>query len=100
MTYVECLEIVAPWYNLVLVGIVIALFIKFFMKPSKKIYLKPWIMLFIAICVYIIEEGMTAFGFSAINDIYRILHPLFEMIMISLFIYMLLLQRDYLRELK
>ena len=100
MTYAECLEIVAPWYNLVLVAILIALFIFFFKKPSKKIYLKPWILLFIAILVYVIEEVMTALGISEIMNVYQILHPLFEMVMIGLFIYMLLLQRDYLRGLK
>jgi len=101
MTYAtQCLGYIAPWYNLVLVGIVIILFIIFLKKPNKKIYILPWRVLLLAIGIYVIEELFTALKVSEIMNIYKIMHPLLEMAIISLFIYMLLLQREYLKKLK
>ena len=96
----ECLGYIAPFYNLVLVGILLILFFVFFRNPHKKVYLKPWKILLAVTLVYVVEEIMTATGVSEFMGIYRVAHPLFEMIMVGLFIYMLLLQREYLRNLK
>ncbi len=100
MTFTECLGLVAPYYNLVLVAIVIALFIKLFTKQEKGIYKIPWYFLFIAIIIYIIEESMTVMASAGFIEIPPLLFPIFEMLIISLFIYMLLLQRDYVKTLK
>jgi len=98
--FTECLGFIAPYYNLVLVVIVVALFIAFFRKPSKKFYIMPWKLLFTAISVYIIEAVLTVLNDLGMITINKLVAPILEMFMISLFIYMLLLQRDYLKKVK
>ena len=100
MTFTECLGLVAPYYNLVLVAIVIILFIIFLRKPHKKIFLEPWKLLLAAIIVYVIEAILTVLIDADIISISKLVAPLLEMLIISLFIYMLLLQRDYLKYIK
>ena len=94
----ESLGLVAPYYNLVLVTIVVILFIVFLRRQDLTISKKPWKLLFAAILIYILEEILTVTGISDIGNMYKILHPLLEMGMIGLFIYMLLSQREYLRS--
>ena len=100
MALAECLGFVAPYYNLVLVAIVITLFIVFLKNPGKKTYTLPWKLLFTAILVFVVEEILTVLHFAKMITLSPLVAPLLEMIMISLFIYMLLTQREYLRKLK
>lgn len=100
MTFTECLGVIAPYYNLVLVTIVILLFIKLFSLKEKGIYLRPWYFLFTALMVYVVEEAMTVMESMGLIEIPNLLFPIFEMIMISLFIYMLLLQSEYVKTLE
>lgn len=100
MTFTECLGLVAPYYNLALVAIVIALFIKLFTQRKKGIYISPWYFLFTAIIIYVIEEGITVAASAGLMEIPPLLFPIFEMLMIGLFIYTLLLQREYVKTLK
>ena len=100
MTFTECLGLVAPYYNLALVAIVIALFIKLFMQRKKGIYILPWYFLFIALMIYVFEESMTVMASAGMLEIPSLLFPIFEMLMISLFIYMLLLQKEYVKTLR
>lgn len=95
-----CLGAIAPYYNLVLVMIVALLFYKLFNTPTKKVFVKPWKFLFVAIFIYVIEEFLTVA--EGINLILfpTWLFPFFEMIMIILFIYMLLIQREYIKGTK
>ena len=58
-TLAYCLGMVAPYYNLALVVIVIILFLRLFKTPNKKTYLKPWKFLFAAVLVYVGEEIIT-----------------------------------------
>lgn len=95
----ECLGLVAPYYNLVFVAIVIILFSIFLRNPSKKLYIKPWKLLFLAILTYVVEEILTVFNDMNIISVNKLVAPLLEMIMIGLFIYMLLLQKEYLKTL-
>jgi hypothetical protein len=94
----QSLGLIAPYYNLVFVAIVIVLFIYFFKNTNKKTYLKPWKLLFIAILVYIVEEALTVLNNLHILNVSKLVNPLLEMIIISLFIYMLLLQKEYLKK--
>lgn len=89
-----CLGNVAPYYNLVLVVIVILLFLRLFKMPNKKIYLKPWKFLFGAVLVYVGEEVLTIVEMSYSIILPGIIFPLIEMGIITLFIYALLLQKD------
>ena len=93
-----CLGRVAPYYNLVLVVIVLLLFLKLFKTPSKKTYIKPWKLLFIAALVYVLEEGITVFEMGGLILVSPILFPVLEMIIITLFIYVLLLQRESIKK--
>lgn len=94
----ECVGIVAPYYNLVLVLILLMMFLKLFNLPNKKLFLLPWKLLFLAVSVYILEEMLTVFKIAGIIDYPRILNGVFEFVIISIFIYLLLIQKDYLKK--
>jgi len=96
----DAFGIVAPYYNLVLVLIVIILFIKLFSIKNKKMFFAPWRLLLIAISVYIIEEVLTVFHGAGIIDRPRILNAIFELIIITIAIYMLLIEKQHLVEKK
>lgn len=91
----NCFGFVAPYYNLAFVFIVMVLFIYFFMIPNKhKIYYTPWKLLFFAIMIFIVEEIMTVMDALGMISFPKIIFALFEMAMISLFLYMCLLQKE------
>lgn len=92
-----CLGSVAPYYNLVLVAIVITLFVYLF-KTKSKIYFQPWKFIFYAILIFVFEEILTVINDLQLITLSKLIAPLLEMIMISFFIYALLLQRDYLKK--
>ena len=98
--FAECLGFIAPYYNLVLVVVVLILFFTFFKKPNKKIYLRPWKILLAVILVYILEESLTVLHFANVITLSKFVAPILEMLMIALFIYMLLLQKEYLKTVK
>ena len=89
-----CLGLVAPYYNLVLVLIILPLFIRLLHIKSKVVNPKPWRLLFASLLVYIIEEILTILNSMNVVSSPRILTPFFEMVIITLFIYMLLSQRE------
>ena len=91
---------VAPLYNLVLVAIVIILYIYLLKIKTKNFYALPWILIFIAICIFIVEEIITVLSNTGIYLIPHFIFGFFEMAMITLFIYALLLQREYIKKLK
>ncbi len=94
-TLAYCLGRVAPYYNLVLVVIAIFLFLKLFKTQNKKTYIKPWKFLFAAVLVYLGEEIITVFDMANIISVPKIVFPLLETVIITLFIYVLLLQREH-----
>src|SRR3989338_5273527 len=92
------LSMVAPMYNLVLAAIALFLFIKLFSLPNRLIYLKPWKVLFAAFLIYLIEETFTVLRKIGFANLPIIINGIFEMIIISLFIYMLFVQKEYVKE--
>ncbi len=92
-----CIGTAAPYYNIVLVLILIPLFIKLLTIKNKKINLKPWKILGIALSIYVVEEILTILNGLGITNSPSILPPVFEFIIITLFIYMLLAQKEDLR---
>ncbi|MBI4440330.1 hypothetical protein HY638_05140 [Candidatus Woesearchaeota archaeon] len=98
MNFGYCLGDVAPYYNLILVLVVGFMFLRLFSMQNKGVYLKPWKLLFAALCVYIIEEFLTVFNAIGIANVPRIMNAVLEMIMVILFIYILLLQKEYLER--
>ena len=93
-TLAYCLGRVAPFYNLALVVIVIVLFLKLFNIPNGKTYIRPWKLLFAAVSVYVVEEIVTVMDMANIVSVPKIVFPIFETAIITLFIYVLLLQRE------
>jgi hypothetical protein len=89
---------VAPLYNLGLVVIAIFLFVKLFTIPirDRRVYLMPWKLLFFAVIVFIIEEGLTVLRMAEIVNIPVHINGFFEFVIICIFIYTLLLQREHL----
>jgi len=96
LTY--CIGRVAPIYNLVLVVVVIILFVHLFNTPRKKTYIKPWKFLFVAVLIFVVEEIITVLDQAAVIAVPKIVFPLLEMVIITAFIYMLLLQREYVKK--
>lgn len=97
-TISTCLQIVAPFYNLALVVILVILFIKLFSLKSKKVFIKPWKFIFIALLVYVVEESINIFESMQVIPVNVLVYPILELIIITLFIYMLLLQKQYTKK--
>ncbi|MBI4453172.1 hypothetical protein HY636_00850 [Candidatus Woesearchaeota archaeon] len=95
MTLDYCLTKVAPLYNLALVVIVIIMFLKLFMTPNKERYTKPWALIFAGILIFVLEEVFTILRHSQIFILPTYVNGIFEITIISLFIYAMLLQREY-----
>jgi len=89
----------APWYNLGLVIIVLYMFYIMFTTPvrNKKVYLAPWKLIFWAVIIFIIEEVLTILRQAQLIDIPVHINGFFELAIITLFIYMLLLQRQHVK---
>jgi len=94
-----CLGLVAPYYNLALVIVVIGLFVRLFKSKNKEIN-KPWKFLFAALLIYVVEEVLTVLRAASIVKVPRYVNGFFEMGMVSLFIYMLLKQKQTLKKMK
>lgn len=89
---------VAPLYNLGLAIIATILFIKLFSYESSRFaYVKPWKILFFGFILFIIETVMTILRSLNLISFHPAIFPLFEMIIITSFIYMLLLQKQFIK---
>lgn len=88
---------VAPYYNLAFVLIVLYLFIQLFKTAQENpdVYITPWIYLFMAVVVFVIEEIITVLRAIGMIAIERSLNGFFELAIIILFLYAILLQTKY-----
>ena len=93
----NALGAVAPYYNLAMVCVAVYLFIKLFRTPikAKNVYVLPWKYLFAAVIIYILEEIFTVLRSAGIITIVEHVNGFFELVIISLFIYALLLNKEY-----
>jgi hypothetical protein len=98
VTISDAITIAAPYYNLALVLIVVALFIKLFRtKPTNPhIFIRPWYFLFAAIAMFIVEELTTVLRAAGVITFDVYINGYFELVIVSLIIYTLLLQREHL----
>lgn len=96
----ESFGMVAPYYNLGMVLVVVYLFLKLFKtyQPGKHVYVRPWVYIFIAVCIYIVEELLTVLRKAGIITIKEHINGFFELAMIIMFIYGFMLQKEYIRE--
>ena len=87
----------APLYNLGLVIIVVILFTRLFTTPirDRRVHLMPWKLLFFGVIVFIIEEGLTVLRQMDIINIPIHINGFFEFVIICIFIYTLLLQKEH-----
>ncbi len=101
MTISECLTVIAPWYNLVLVVLVLFVFRKLFSIHYSihhiKTFTQPWKILAIAVIVFVVEEVVTILRMADLVSIPYFFNGIFELTIISLFIYMLFIQRQHIR---
>ena len=97
MTLSEAIGQAAPIYNLGFVVIVLILFYHVFKTGwnNEDIFLKPWVLLFGGLCVYIVEEVFTILRSAGVIRIPIHINGFFELIIIILFIYAVLLQKDH-----
>jgi len=86
---------VAPFYNLALVIIAVFLFIKLFRTRGELTYITPWVLLFIAVIVFVIQEVITVMRSIGLISFPVQINGFFELVIISLFIYALLAQKRH-----
>ncbi|MBI4146401.1 hypothetical protein HY489_03630 [Candidatus Woesearchaeota archaeon] len=91
---------VAPLYNLGFVLVAVYLFIALFRTPvrDRRVYLMPWKMVFLALCVFILEEVLTVLRQMGVLSIPVHINGFFEVIIICFFIYAVLLQREHTKK--
>lgn len=88
---------VLPNLNIALVVVMVILFIKMFMRKSTgKVFYLPWKLLFVALMIFVVEELLTALRFAGMIDYpHMVINGFFEMGIITTFIYMVLIQREW-----
>lgn len=88
---------VAPLYNLGFVIVSVFLFVKLFRTPvhDRRVYLTPWKLIFAAVCIFIVEEILTVLRGMQLINIPVHINGFFEVVIITLFIYALLLQKKH-----
>ena len=69
-------------------------------EKNKKVFLAPWKYLFVALLIFIVEEALTVLRSVGILNIPRNINGFFEVAIISIFIYTLLLQHQYMKKQK
>lgn len=93
------LGMIAPYYNLALTAIAFYFFMKFFKtKPKTKVFFLPWIYILLAMIIYILEEVTTIMRVNGLINIPVHINGFFELAIIILFIYTLLLQKQYMKK--
>ncbi|MBU2561055.1 MAG: hypothetical protein KKD17_02075 [Nanoarchaeota archaeon] len=94
MSYVtECIGIAASYYNMAFAAIAFVTFLKL-LRSKTKHYLLPWKLIFIAFCIYIVEEALTILEGLAVIPHYPLMYPILEMVIILTFIYAVLKQKE------
>ncbi|MBR9699470.1 hypothetical protein GOV09_03385 [Candidatus Woesearchaeota archaeon] len=94
----QALGLVAPYYNLTLVVIVIALFVALFRYKETKTFMLPWRLLFNAVLIYVFEQVLAVLDIMGIIPVPRIFFGIFEFAIITIFIYLLLVQQQYIAK--
>jgi len=98
--FTQALGLIAPVYNLGLVFILMLLFGKLFRtyKRTSIGYIKPWVMIFAAVSIYVAEAVFTVVRSMGLFNLPYHVNGYFELAIITLFIYALLLQREHIKE--
>lgn len=96
----QALSLAAPIYNLGMVVIAFFLFLKLFRThpPGREVFLKPWYVMFGAMMVYVVEEVITVLRQLGMVTIPHHINGFFELVIVSLIMYTLLAQRDWVKR--
>jgi len=89
---------VAPYANLILVLIVVILFVKLLRTHNPKRYTKPWSLIFAGVLVFIVEEIFTVLRHAEVIELPLFMNGVFEVIIIALFTFALLEQRNHTKK--
>ena len=103
MSFIDCINNIAPLYNIALSLIVFYLLLKLisFKRINREVFIKPWYFMFAAVSVFVLEELITALKFlNVISETFipRWFNAVFELIIVALFIYMLFTQINHVTE--
>jgi len=102
MTFAEALGVVAPWYNLTFVLVVLLLFRNLFKVHydihHEQTFTKPWKLLRIAVYIFIVEEVFTVLRHADVFKLPVFFNGIFEIAMVSIFIYTLMIQYNHIKE--
>lgn len=101
--FIISLSKIAAIYNVVFSLIVFYLLLKLILirKKHKGVFIKPWYFLFAAVSIFVIEEVLTILKFFNIFSdaiVPRWINAVFELVMVTLFIYMLFVQINHVSE--
>lgn len=96
-----CLGIVALYYN-IFIGLVFgaACLWLFHITDEKKVYIRPWKYLFLSGAAYLLEEIFVLLRIHNILITPNYLDGFFGIAVVTCFIYMLLLQKQYVEGMK
>ena len=90
---------VAPYYNLAFVAVTILLFIALFRTQKKGIFMMPWYLLFACVMLFVLEELLTiARAVGHLTFIPQHTNAFFELGIIIIFIYLVLLQKEHIKK--
>ena len=94
------LAAVAPYYNLAFAIICIYFFVKLFSAPlkNKRVFMLPWKLVFVSFLIFLVEEGFTVLRAIGVIDLPVHVNGFFELVIITIFIYALLIQREYIKK--
>ncbi|MBW2992905.1 hypothetical protein KY345_06865 [Candidatus Woesearchaeota archaeon] len=93
----ECIGIGAQYYNLAFAVIVIFLYIGLLRLPPGKVFMKPWKYIFLSLCIYIVEQIISILNTIGWITAHPLVFPIFEFIIITIFIYTLLTLREHIK---
>ena len=92
------LGMIAPYYNLALVVVVIALFVALFRNPARDAYMVPWKILAVCVGLFVLEQVTTILrAAKVITFLPPHINAFFELGIIILFIYLVLLQKEHVK---
>jgi len=95
----EAINIASPYYNLAMVAIIVFLFVRLFkVRAGSHVYMQPWRVMFWVILVFIVEEITTVLRAAGIISLDVYINGYFELVIVSLVVYLLLLQYDYTKK--
>ena len=96
--FYNAVGMVAPYYNLIFVAVTVWLFVVLFKYKNKKAFMKPWYLLFVCVCLFILEEILTVLRAAGLTAIPHHINAFFELGIIIIFVYLLLLQKEHIKQ--